>query len=94
MSLDSRKSPEHTLPGKDQRKTEARISTLSKEGMAQMGSDSSSIPTNKRSKKHCRQRKSKIQREALWGLFKKLEGRPPKRSQILELAANVGLKEQ
>ena len=51
-------------------------------------------PATKRSKKHRRQRKSKIQRDALWGLFKKLEGRPPKRSQILDLASNLNLKEQ
>ena len=49
--------------------------------------------SNKRSKKHRRQRKSKNQRDALWSLFKKLEGRPPKRSQILELASSLNLKE-
>lgn len=46
----------------------------------------------KRSKKR-RLRKTKPQREALWALFKSLKGGQPKRTQILELVKNLGLKE-
>ena len=72
------------------------INTVSASGKTVNRGPSFGAPLSpvKRSKKHRRQRKSKIQRDALWGLFKKLEGRPPKRSQILELASNLNLKEQ
>lgn len=50
--------------------------------------------TKRRKKKHRRQRKSQVQREALWTLFKSLAGRPPKREQITELSNRLKLKEQ
>lgn len=49
---------------------------------------------NRKRSKKIRQRKSKNQKTELWNFYKKLNGRTPKREQIIELVDKLQLKEQ
>jgi len=75
------------------KKSKSVISNRTQKSNKSQGNQSLKTSKSAKKSKKSRKRKSQNQKEELWAFFKKLDGRNPKRLQILDLASRLDLKE-